>query len=320
MNYTRREVPGFEGVYQIDNLGQVFSLKTGRMLRPYVSWSGYHVVHLQTKGKKKRLRIHSAVARVFLGERPRNHVVHHKDNNRLNNNVSNLEYVSKSKNRLEVLPKKKGKKVNNLRYDNLEWRDLVGYEGLYEVSRCGHIWSKTTGRFLNPTFLNAYLSVNLQKEGESRRVYVHRCVANAFLGQSASNAVCIHLDGDRLNNSASNLAWKIRKREPRQILQPELSKEQVDEIRLQFPLLSRSQLAEKYGVSPTLILKVLRNKVWVDPHFVIKKTTRRFSADDVRRIRGLVATTTYTAIASEYNCDLETIRKIVLRKTYKDVK
>ena len=66
----------------------------GRELSIYKNKDGY----LRIKINNKHLFIHSIVAKLFLGERPLNYVVNHKDGNKLNNHPSNLEYVTISEN------------------------------------------------------------------------------------------------------------------------------------------------------------------------------------------------------------------------------
>lgn len=92
------------------------------------------------------------------------------------------------------------------------WRDIAGYEGRYQVSDEGGIWSVTKNRPMTP-YLHAvgYLAVGLW-DGERRATaYLHRLIADAFLGPapSCSHEVC-HTDGDPINNAVDNLRWGTR--------------------------------------------------------------------------------------------------------------
>lgn len=92
-------VKGFEGVYQISNLGKLKSFKKhgdGYVLSNTNAKGGYFsVILFDSLTKKKRcVRVHVLVAEHFIGERPEGFHVHHKDGNKQNNAVSNLEYIS----------------------------------------------------------------------------------------------------------------------------------------------------------------------------------------------------------------------------------
>jgi hypothetical protein len=96
-----KDVPGYDGSYQINNFGDVKTLSDRqgieRLMKPSLNADGYLIVRLTKDGKTKTCRIHQLIAMAFLGHKPdgtMNVVVNHIDNNRLNNNISNLELVS----------------------------------------------------------------------------------------------------------------------------------------------------------------------------------------------------------------------------------
>lgn len=87
------------------------------------------------------------------------------------------------------------------------WKEIPGYDGLYEISNLGRVWSKRSNRYLKPVG-SPYLSVNLtNKEGKSRLKQHHRLVLEAFVGPCPSGMVCCHWDGNRKNNKLDNLRW-----------------------------------------------------------------------------------------------------------------
>jgi hypothetical protein len=97
-----KAVVGYEGKYEVSNLGRVRSYLTNsgrlsrevvRMLTPQKSTSYYHC-NLQGKSKN----IHTMVLEAFIGLRPTNMEACHKDNNKSNNTLYNLEWGTKSKN------------------------------------------------------------------------------------------------------------------------------------------------------------------------------------------------------------------------------
>lgn len=97
-----KPVKDFEGYYEVSNLGRVKRLKGyqclgERILKPSLS-IGYSVVNLQRPGKRKVTKVHSLVMRAFVSQRPRKQEVNHKDGNKSNNHLANLEYVTRSQN------------------------------------------------------------------------------------------------------------------------------------------------------------------------------------------------------------------------------
>ena len=100
-----------------------------------------------------------------------------------------------------------------------EWRPVVGYEGLYEVSDAGRVRSLSRevrtgrgtrmvdGRILSPARgVGGYPVVSLSNGGARVRP-VHRLVLEAFVGPRPAGTECCHGDGDPENNRLSNLRW-----------------------------------------------------------------------------------------------------------------
>lgn len=112
---TRKWLPvvGYEDCYEVSSDGLVRSLdryvrnnkrsrdymKRGRELKPQVNTSGYHAVHLCKDGNEKRFLVHRLVLSVFVSSPPfKGCVANHKDSNRTNNNVDNLEWCTVTEN------------------------------------------------------------------------------------------------------------------------------------------------------------------------------------------------------------------------------
>ena len=89
------------------------------------------------------------------------------------------------------------------------WLPVLGYEDRYAVSDQGRVRSLLSGRLLSPILINSgYLSVHLHCLGKRQPWLVHRLVAVHFLGHPEDPSWEVnHLDYDRLNNAAINLAW-----------------------------------------------------------------------------------------------------------------
>lgn len=87
-----------------------------------------------------------------------------------------------------------------------EFRDIPGYEGLYEVSNLGRV--RRNGKILKLTKnAKGYLMLNLCKNGIVRKFLVHRLVALAFLPNPQNLPMINHKDEDKTNNTVSNLEW-----------------------------------------------------------------------------------------------------------------
>lgn len=92
------------------------------------------------------------------------------------------------------------------------WRDVQGYEGLYEVSNLGNVRSlpRATTRGKTITKNNSgrgYLQVVLYKNGKSKTHLVHRLVAQAFVPNPFNFSTVNHKDEQKNNNRFDNLEW-----------------------------------------------------------------------------------------------------------------
>lgn len=95
-----RDVIGFEGLYAITSCGKVWSYKRNQWVGGWYNGAGYHIVRLRKNKKNYTKRVHILVAEAYLGrpEDPMMTDVGHLDDNRLNNNVNNLKWMTRSEN------------------------------------------------------------------------------------------------------------------------------------------------------------------------------------------------------------------------------
>lgn len=109
------------------------------------------------------------------------------------------------------------------------WKDIKGYEGLYQVSNLGNVRSLDRivdqknkfgkhqkhlykGKQLKKqTQRNGYEVVNLYKEKQMSKKLVHRLVAKEFLRNKSDMEYVNHIDNDRKNNNVKNLEWCTQK-------------------------------------------------------------------------------------------------------------
>ena len=95
---TWRKIAGSQ--YLVSNEGRIKSLRSGRILKPWLNCAtGYPQVRI---GGRKKHSVHRLVACAFLGEFP-DLFVNHKDGSRTNNNVENLEWVTRTANHIHAV-------------------------------------------------------------------------------------------------------------------------------------------------------------------------------------------------------------------------
>ena len=104
------------------------------------------------------------------------------------------------------------------------WKDIEGYEGLYQVSNYGRVKSlpkihKTTKNYNKLGYITkekilkqrktqrGYFLVTLYKEQKSKSLYVHRLVVNMFISNKDNKPCINHKNGDKKDNKVTNLEW-----------------------------------------------------------------------------------------------------------------
>lgn len=101
------------------------------------------------------------------------------------------------------------------------WKDIKGYEGLYQISNYGNVKSlkryvNTNGgakrlvkeKMLKPVIDNTnYYVVSLWKNNICQRTHIHRLVIENFISNTYNKTFVNHIDGNKLNNNVDNLEW-----------------------------------------------------------------------------------------------------------------
>lgn len=138
MNEIYKDIQGYEGKYQISNLGNVYSLITNKILKPRLTLDGYYQVDLYKNGVKKHLYIHRLVAQSFL-DNPKNYkIVNHKDENSMNNIVSNLEWCNSTYNNNYGNCKRKISEANSIKINqyDMDGNFIKQWLGINNIERC----------------------------------------------------------------------------------------------------------------------------------------------------------------------------------------
>ena len=222
-----KDVEGFEGRYEVSNLGRVrypdtwitrpypngntatFISRKGGIKKPQISKSGqyYYIMLLKGTTFKLTLNVDDLVARHFCKGYEYGMTITHKDGNTFNNAADNLCFAWP---------------------DNLPgeiWKPVMGYEGLYEVSNMARVraldkiskhaykYNKDADvpvdrRLLKPNFMKrGYALVTFHKNGVRKQITLHRLVALHFCEGYAKGLVVNHKDENPRNCQASNLEW-----------------------------------------------------------------------------------------------------------------
>ena len=89
-----------------------------------------------------------------------------------------------------------------------EWKYIKDYEGLYQISNLGRVFSLNKNKFKHPTKgSDGYIRVSLYKERERKSYLVHRLVAEAFIENPNNYPIINHKDENPSNNRVDNLEW-----------------------------------------------------------------------------------------------------------------
>ncbi|HGH0795735.1 NUMOD4 domain-containing protein [Staphylococcus pseudintermedius] len=184
--------------------------------------------------------------------------------------------------------------MNDYIIDEEVWKDVVGYEGYYQVSNKGRV--RSLGRFVkndnsdvvrffkgkilkqsqNPY---GYPRVSFSKNNVNKKFLVHRLVMQAFFVDFDEELEVNHIDGVKTNNSFENLEMvttidNIRHAHKIGLIKKygkKLNENDVLKIRKLYantPNITHQEIADKFGVSDVSISKILRNTTWKRlPHY-----------------------------------------------------
>ena len=130
MDSVWKPVPGFEGLYEVSPCGAIRNAKTLRWLSPSVKDDGYTSVKLYRNNHGHQKSVHRVVAEAFIPNPEHKPQVNHKDLNKRNNDVSNLEWVTQEENQSHAI--RNG--MNKTRISKLKMNDK--YHSRYYQMTC----------------------------------------------------------------------------------------------------------------------------------------------------------------------------------------
>jgi hypothetical protein len=155
------------------------------------------------------------------------------------------------------------------------WREIIGYEGIYQVSNLGNV--KHNDFMMKPfAGKHGYLSVSLFKNKKRKDHRVHRLVITCFLDNTEHKEYINHLDGNKKNNKLENLKWVTASENTQHAYDTglkfgmdgekhpmsKLTEKEVFEIRAIGKTKYLREIAEMYNVRLTTISWILTNKSW----------------------------------------------------------
>ena len=125
----------FDTKYAISNKGVLINVKNGKKLKTSINKNGYLEVQLSTNGMRKSYRIHRLVALMFLNNEENKPYVNHKDGNKLNNSVDNLEWCTAKEN--DIHARNTGLKLQNkpIKAIHIDTEYSICFESLSECAR-----------------------------------------------------------------------------------------------------------------------------------------------------------------------------------------
>jgi uncharacterized protein YerC len=176
--------------------------------------NGYRRLQFTIKGVSHGPLVHRLVATLFIDNPDQKPFVNHKDLDKLNNRVDNLEWVTPSENIQHWVDNRKNYKRSKeipacgmTAMDGEEFRELK--PGLF-VSSFGRVYGRyrSYSTFLKPSLGGpGYLRIMATVDGIKYNLSIHRIVAELFCENPNGYGLVNHKDADRLNNRADNLEW-----------------------------------------------------------------------------------------------------------------
>ena len=155
------------------------------------------------------------------------------------------------------------------------FKDIQGYEGLYQVSNLGNVKSFNYGfaKILKPgKSTSGYLQVYLCKNKIKKQSQIHRLVALSFIENPNEKSDVNHINGIKTDNRIENLEWVTRSENIMHAYNVGLIKigenhnsaklKEVQVISIKLDNRSHSKIAHDYNVSRKLISKIKSGKIW----------------------------------------------------------
>lgn len=193
-----------ETYYRIYDKGQLMNEKTGHYYKGSIR-NGYRWFDLRWKNKKYAYSQHRLLAEAFIPNPNNYNYIHHINNNRLDNNLENLKWVSGSENNLKQNKLPSLKDHNNyLDYDLSKEEWLTFRNTIYMISSLGRTKNSLTNKILKGKITDSgYREYCLTINGKKKSFLGHKLVWEVWNGNEQK--IISHINGNKLDNRITNL-------------------------------------------------------------------------------------------------------------------